>query len=1112
MSDIDDILKDALAFDVEDLDLGDDEVDLDIGDIGNNIESKVEENDDDFEIINSNKKKEEIEEKNQYKEVDDDEEFKNIEEFKIEEPPKISVNLVEEIEEKEKEESLKDIKEGKSEQKIEIEDDFLEKYGFNLDDFNADDLVRELSQRGENPENEVIEAIVQKFDSREEVKEIKPVEDLKEDIPISIEKKERIAEKEKKEEVEIVRKFFLPHVDFKDEVVIDMNNDFKIDDTEMKHLVKERFHPSKKNVKNPIKRKYSTNIMNKQTKKKEENKIFTCLDIMDSMDKKIKEKSEELKETVEKRKKDYFSSLQDGEWAANHQDISPIEVELSKGIHELIEGKHEGKIISFACSVFTTKQYLFGTKKGEILEIIQKNNKLKIYNLEGEILTLDVCIDDSIWAAGTSKSEILIKKALGGWAKKTVNSFNSRPIIQLRFIDKSQLIVATDTTVSILSLKDLKYSFDLKLTRIIEKKTNIVQVMYMPTKEGKGLVIAAQLDQIYFSRLDSPEDYQTIERPNFIEEGYAPILSWVIQEDKNIRNIIVFWKNLLLMITENDSGEFSISAQKFMEINVTWGTVLGNRIVCMIDENYEMQLQSVEYLFATFSSGGGFGGAHQLPKERLLDSRIVGVRKDGGFIRSSVERIRCLKDAIGFLSDKGLYKAKLLSIKDLSQKYIEKGKWLPALRLCVEVFKGKIVATQNEKDEVHEITPELTLKYIDNFMKGDKHDKNLMESITKVSIESLFETGNLGIVFSSLSEKIDNLIFWKQIEDFVLNGKIKVIPPAALVKGSIYLQSNTLQLLLLQISIEELKADEESFHQILMFIKKRKLWLPYIRISLNTPKQSIKILLSSLMIDMMNLQPEEKKEQILILKENQDIENLLNNVNFGDTNITTSMYRIFWILRKILNPNGIEESVEEVPKQVIWEETLTWLFEDKNSDILCKGFPQLYFEILYDVFLNHEIMMFNNESILKSLIKIYDNYVKRTKTKEGVKTDEDFLAYNKPKWFLGNSEEALKTLNMSKVLLLLIEIKLNDFEHEPWIAFFFLKILNISMFASLFNEKEWVDHHLRVFLKSDKKDYWMYYKSAEIGDIEEQVVRIFKRGKYEDEDLKEYGELAKRNE
>ena len=156
------------------------------------------------------------------------------------------------------------------------------------------------------------------------------------------------------------------------------------------------------------------------------------------------------------------------------------------------------------------------------------------------------------------------------------------------------------------------------------------------------------------------------------------------------------------------------------------------------------------------------------------------------------ERVRSLGDSIGFLTKDGLVKTRLLTIKELSDIYIEKGKWLPALRLCVEVYKGQIVASSVEKEEVHQQVPTYTINYVKNFLKGDKNNKKLMSSIARVSIEALLETNHTHHIFTGIMDLLDSIIFWKEIENLVINGKISTIPTYALEKGSVYLNKEAI--------------------------------------------------------------------------------------------------------------------------------------------------------------------------------------------------------------------------------------------------------------------------------------------------------------------------------
>lgn len=332
--------------------------------------------------------------------------------------------------------------------------------------------------------------------------------------------------------------------------------------------------------------------------------------------------------------------------------------------------------------------------------------------------------------------------------------------------------------------------------------------MFMPLPDipNNAVVLTASMSKVEFSLLDpTPRVVSHIPRPEYIEEGWQPVVSWMIHVEKSFCYVIIFWKDFIFLV-KNDQDEFVLCGQKQMQKNMIWGTVLSNRIVCFVDEEYNMELRSVEYLFASFASGGGFGGCHQLPKDRMVDTRVICTRADGSLTKSPHERVRALGNSVGFLTKDGLVKARLYSIKELVEIYIDKGKWLAALRLCVEVYKGKIVAVKQEKDEIRNHVPQYAGNYVKNFLKGDKDNKKLMSSVARVSIEVMIETENTPQIFTALLPLIDSIVFWKEIEIMVLNGKICQIPGHAIEKGSVYLNKEAIQILLLNININELLA------------------------------------------------------------------------------------------------------------------------------------------------------------------------------------------------------------------------------------------------------------------------------------------------------------------
>ena len=115
----------------------------------------------------------------------------------------------------------------------------------------------------------------------------------------------------------------------------------------------------------------------------------------------------------------------------------------------------------------------------------------------------------------------------------------------------------------------------------------------MPVKGEKTqtLIIIATLEMLKFlviqGNAEAIIEATTIVRPAPIERGWLPTVSWMIPENESARCIIVYWKNIVMMI-KSDGYDYMICGHNFFDTNYVWGAVLSNKIVCMVDENYQM--------------------------------------------------------------------------------------------------------------------------------------------------------------------------------------------------------------------------------------------------------------------------------------------------------------------------------------------------------------------------------------------------------------------------------------------------------------------------------------------------------------------------------------------
>lgn len=87
------------------------------------------------------------------------------------------------------------------------------------------------------------------------------------------------------------------------------------------------------------------------------------------------------------------------------------------------------------------------------------------------------------------------------------------------------------------------------------------------------------------------------------------------------------------MMVKSDGFDYMICGHNFFGANYVWGAVLSNKIVCMVDENYQMKLETFENLFSQPDLGKKsmqvLGGETQLPSELVDNFRVVCVREDG---------------------------------------------------------------------------------------------------------------------------------------------------------------------------------------------------------------------------------------------------------------------------------------------------------------------------------------------------------------------------------------------------------------------------------------------------------------------------------------------------
>ena len=817
--------------------------------------------------------------------------------------------------------------------------------------------------------------------------------------------------------------------------------------------------------------------------------------------------------------KDYYSALQQGDWKTGEKQfkVSPITLEDVNSISRLISSAGlRGNLTTFCMSRTSGTFFMCGTDLGEILEINLKLSKVRHHKLpnNSSVLSLDLSPDDKIFVAGSEQSHLGIKKTNGGWSTKNFGNYsNKMPIIQAKFVDTTKLIVATPQSVSLLIVADIAIAFEVRETRLYQNALNIVQIEVMPFRLGglrvnQQVLVISEQDKLSFIALGKNNNFlNTVEKPGYILGDWIPVVSWFQPEGRDVPYCVVFWQNFFLLLKYND-GEFEVVAQKQQAENMLWGTVLGSRIVCVLNEDFEMKMMGLDTIFIEFQDAGGFGGTLKIQEDKLLQARGVCVRKDGKITRSFQGRI--LKQgghSIGVLTRTGIMKIRLMSLKDLAKKHVEEGKWLRAFKLCVDVVTGVISSSELERVSIQEEAVRLTYRYIENFGAqspnndkepffdksgplSDLRSEEMQGRVARVGIEVLIETQNVDKVFEETPARFKSKVFWGQIDYFIQMGKLVSVPIPSLVQGAKHLSSKSLQRLFVGMDPRKIEECEMGdYCSLVNILKTRKLWVSLYKLAFMRHSDGLRDLLDAILSEMVVLDSSVR----LRIPEHLDRETITKMVKKSliepktkqDAELATFL-RGYWIIWKIFNWKNFDLLVPHLDgssefKEDIWVETFRWLSAGMNSKVLGTNFIQLYLEIFYEIFLNHDLI--SCWEVEKRLRVVWREV--RAKKIEDTEIESQ--------WILVEDADP----SLGKLIFLLIETVL-DARNRVDVAFLLVKILNLSMYDRLYLDSKMIKAYLKeiIAVPLRRNRFWMFYKPLNEVDVQDHIVRVLKKLKF----------------
>ena len=790
-----------------------------------------------------------------------------------------------------------------------------------------------------------------------------------------------------------------------------------------------------------------------------------------AMNKFDEEESKHIRDIRKKRNTPIFSALQN----ATYDITSMSSVVFDKGnfLQDLIKSSTTSSLSCFAYSRDNTSLFLAGTDSGDLLEIDLMTKKGRKQNFGCRILSVDISPDNEKMAVGLATGEIIVKKTRGSWISKR-QKIEDKGIILLKFITNETIVASTDTTVLRLAVKDLKVMLDISKYFIIRESKEVIVQITAKSIDGEIKLIVATLEKIHLFLINNDicEGICYLERPEYIKEGMVPHVSWISVQETASHYAIVFWGNFVLLMKEEGINSF-FGGMKQLSRNIIWGCVIRSRVVCLIFEDMEVNFESIQNVFANLISGGGFETKFKLTKvEYSSRARNICVNSDGNISKSWSEVIKSYDNNIYLLKNDSIFQIYYSSLLEMVRASSDRGEWIQAFKLCAEVCSGDIISSKEEKDTMRKEASSLAIQYIEKFLDKTRKGEEMHGKITRICIDTMIATQNEEDLFDKTRKKIDEISFWREIEVFIEAGLISNVPLPAIKEGGIYLLSESLQHIVFQYKLQTLIENEDEFNQLLMMLKRRKLWASLYKLGVLIPDPSLGLVLSSMLAELMTVSNNENMSPIKRKIESIDFCSETAASEFFEEKQNSAYFRIFWYLHKLVtwNVNPFYDSVH--PKEDLWVKVIEWIIEPANLKVLSTVNVSLFLELMFELFLNVD---FTSSEKVAECLRLKVNQFKEALHDPST---EQWTDENQGSYIFKSSLQIL--------------YKFMDPEYNIDVAFLAVKLITLSVFTGILDDQFTVSHTIVTLLSRQfvGDRLWFHYESISKEDLEEQVIRM----------------------
>lgn len=833
-------------------------------------------------------------------------------------------------------------------------------------------------------------------------------------------------------------------------------------------------------------------IMQKKAKDDRSKKVVQVADkqLLDIFD----EKERSIIKAIRRPKiKTFQSVFEKDAWMSS--GLPPVLFGKAQKIFDLIKGQYTGKLTSFAISPDCRSLYVVGTDTGDVIEVDIVKRTTKKEKLGKRVNSLDISKDNQLWAAVLENGDIYVKKTFGSWLSKKMFMENL-PLIFVRFIDNDTMIVATERSVLRCAVKNLKVMLDITKEYIFQHSSDpVTNIVVVPTGALSTLIVSTPR-RVTLYLLSSPiEKMFAVDRPDYIAKGSLPSIGWLSPEDKSFHYLLICWADYVFLY-KVEGPSCLICGMKQLSKRIDWCCVLRNRTILLTMSDDTTSIDSVQSMFANFDDGIGFDRSFSMTDKRYTIDRSIDV--DDTISISYSESVKCYNNTIFMIRHDSIANVYLMSFDDLSTVYKDRDEWILALKLCVEVINGKIKANHDEVCMMKDVIKSTIVAYLDKKMtKTVSVDSTHLKAL-KNSIDAMIATDNLEFMFTTVRQRFEPIVFWREIESFIEEGAIESIPLNLMPEAAAYLSADVTQHLVYKVPDKDLLTESNRLTGLVDVLKRRKMWQSLYRIALVMYSSQMSGVLTSMLTDLMCYDDSTNS----LLRQCNDADKIFA---LSSSPTVMSYMRMFWFLKVIVNWNVGLMLTNFGHMEDIWIKAVEWLMDPSSIKVLMSVNANMYLETYFDLFLNVD---FNNSQVighsLKQRLTTIKNAIagvspapqsrdprnfKYLKDSRDSKDDHD-LRTTEEDTIEDDDQSSDNFVTFKAIVESLLQF--SDDCKRIEISFLALKLISLSTFKQILDDSQFVKLLLINVLSDRFKDdrLWFNYEPISKHDFEEKIVRI----------------------